>query len=178
VNRDENVVNLQDVILVLDVNVSSAPIGATLMVRAEATDFAGNRVSAEGSFALGVASPVTWTLSVDSSPVSGVMVTVDGVEYESPLAADLEEGSHSVVVSDEVTEDGVDYAFTGWADGWADPERSVSLSGDLDLEAVYEEVVVEEPETESPSGGIPISYASVAAGLLLGVVVLFLFRRR
>jgi MYXO-CTERM domain-containing protein len=70
----------------------------------------------------------------------------------------------------------------------------VSLSGDLDLGAVYEEVVEEEPEPspeptpepspdpspepESPGGGIPISYTSVAAGLLLGVAMLFLLRRR
>lgn len=184
VNRDEYVVNLRDASIALDVNVSIAQIGAMLMVRAEATDFAGNLGSSERSFALGVAPSATYILSVDSSPVSGVSVTVDGEEYESPVAAELEEGSHSVVVPDEVTMDGVEYEFTGWADA----ERSVSLSGDLDLEAVYEEVVAEEPDPssspepspkpESPSGGIPISYASVAAGLLLGVAVLFLFRRR
>ena len=126
-------------------------------------------------------------------------MTVDGEEYESPLTAELEEGSHFVVVPDEVTVDGVEYEFTGWADGSTDAERSVGLSGNQDLEAVYEEVVVEpepspspepspvpspepslepSPEPESPSGGIPISYTSVAAGLLLGVVMLFLFRRR
>jgi hypothetical protein len=196
VNRDEYVVNLQDASFSFDVNVSGAPIGGTLMVRAEATDFAGNRGSSEGSFALGVASPVIYTLSVDSSPVSGVTVTVDGVGYESPFAVDLEEGGHTVVVSEEVKEDGVNYTFTGWADGWADPERTVDLMADTDLDALYEEVVAEEPEPEaepdpepdpepdaesepdSQGGGIPIPYTSVAVGLLLSVVVLFLFRRR
>ncbi|MCW3990376.1 MAG: metallophosphoesterase [Candidatus Bathyarchaeota archaeon] len=178
VNRDEYVVNLQDVILALDVDVSSAPIGATLMVRVEATDFAGNRGSSEESYDLGDASPATYTLSVDSSPVSGVTVTVDGVVYETLFEAELVEGSHTVVVSDEITVEGVDYTFTGWADGSADLERTVDLSGDTDLEALYEETAAEEPEPESPGGGIPIPYASVAVGLLLGVVMLFLFRRR
>jgi MYXO-CTERM domain-containing protein len=194
VDRDEYLVNLQDARFALYVNVSGAPMGGTLLVRAEATDFAGNRGASEGSLTLGVAPPVAYTLTVDSSPVSGVSVTVDGVRYESPLAVSLEEGSHSVVVPDEVTVDGVEYAFTGWADGSVDAERSVSLSGDLDLGAVYEEVVEEEPEPspeptpepspdpspepESPGGGIPISYTSVAAGLLLGVAMLFLLRRR
>ena len=194
VDRDDYQVNLVEASL--DFTVENPPVGVTLLVQAEATDFAGNLGSSEGGFALGIAPLATYTLSVDSSPVSEVTVTVDGVGYESPFAAELEEGSHTVVVPEEVTEDGVDYAFTGWADGSAEAERSVSLSGDLDLEAVYEEVVAEEPEPspeptpeptpepsaepdpESPSGGIPISYASVAAGLLLGVAVLFLFRRR
>jgi len=173
VNRDEYVVNLQDASLSLDVNVSGVPTGATLMVRAEATDFAGNRGSSEESFALGAASPATYTLSVDSSPVSGVTVTVDGVTHESPFAAELVAGGHTVVVPEEVTAGGVEYAFTGWADGSSDAERSVSLSADLDLEAVYEEVVA-----DKSGGGIPIPYTSVAVGLLLGVVMLFLFRRR
>jgi len=173
VNRDEYVVNLQDASLSLDVNVSGAPTGATLMVRVEATDFAGNRGSSEESFALGAASPATYTLSVDSSPVSGVTVTVDGVTHESPFAAELVAGGHTVVVPEEVTAGGVEYAFTGWADGSSDAERSVSLSADLDLEAVYEEVVA-----DKSGGGIPIPYTSVAVGLLLGVVMLFLFRRR
>jgi predicted phosphodiesterase len=176
VDKNEYQVNLVDASL--EFTVEDPPDGVILLVQAEAIDFAGNLGSTEGSFALGVVPPETYTLSVDSSPVSGVTVTVDGVGYESPFAVELLEGSHTVVVSEEVTEDGVDYAFTGWADGSADAERPVSLSGDLDLEAVYEEVVAEEPEPEAPSGGIPISYASVVAGLLLGVAVLYLFRRR
>ncbi len=185
VNRDEYVVNLQDVSLALDVNVSSAPIGATLIVRAEATDFAGNRGSSEGSFPLGVAPPVTYILSVDSSPVSGVTVTVDGVVHETLFEAELEEGGHTVVVPDELTVEGVDYAFTGWADGSADPERTVDLSADTDLEALYEEVAAEEPEPEpdlelkeEPPRGIPIPTASVAMGVILGVLMVFYLNRR
>ncbi len=100
--------------------------------------------------------PSEYTLSVDSSPVSGVTVTVDGVAYESPFAAELEEGGYTVVVPDELTVEGIDYAFTGWADGSADPERTVDLSADTDLEAHYEEIVVEEPEPE-PSSQVTVS---------------------
>jgi hypothetical protein len=185
VNRDEYVVNLQYVSFAFDVNVSSTPIGATLMVRAEATDFAGNRGSSEGSFALGIVPPETYILSVDSSPVSGVTVTVDGVVHETLFEAELVEGGHTVVVPDEVTVKGVDYTFTVWADGSADLERTVYLSADTDLEALYEEVVAEEPEPEpdleleeEPPRGIPIPTASAAMGVILGVLVVFYLNRR
>jgi len=95
--------------------------------------------------------PSEYTLSVDSSPVSGVTVTIDGAAYESPFAAELDEGGYAVVVPDEVTVAGVDYTFTGWADGSTNPERTVDLSADTDLEAHYEEIVVEEPEPEPAS---------------------------
>ena len=101
------------------------------------------------------ASPSEHTLSVASSPVSGVTVTVDGVAYESPFAAELEEGGYTVVVSAEVTVEGVDYAFSGWADGWADAERTVVLSADTDLEAHYE-IVAEEPDPE-PASQVTVS---------------------
>ncbi len=102
------------------------------------------------------APPSEYTLSVDSSPVSGVTVTVDGVAYESPFTAELEEGSHTVVVPDELTMDDADYTFTGWADGSTDPERTVDLSADTDLEAHYEEIVVEEPDSE-PTSQVTVS---------------------
>ncbi|MBC8225482.1 hypothetical protein H8E65_12900, partial [Candidatus Bathyarchaeota archaeon] len=100
--------------------------------------------------------PSEYTLSVDSSPVSGVTVTVDGVAYESPFAAKLEEGGYAVVVPDEITVEGVDYAFTGWADGSADLERTVDLSADTGLEAHYEEIVTEEPDPD-PTTEVTVS---------------------
>jgi MYXO-CTERM domain-containing protein len=194
-DRDDYEVNLVEASL--DFTVEDPLDGETLLVRAEATDFAGNLGSSEGSFSLGVAPPSTYTLSVDSLPVPGFSVTVDGEEHDSPFEVELVEGSYTVEVQEAVTIDGDVYEFTGWADGSDDAERSIALSGDLDLEVVYEKVAEEEepepipspdpipepspepsPEPETPSGGIPISYSSVAAGLLLGVAMLFLLRRR
>jgi ABC-type Fe3+ transport system substrate-binding protein len=84
---------------------------------------------------------------VDSSPVSGVTVTVDGVAHESPFTTELEEGGYTVVVPDELTVEGVDYTFTGWTDGSSDPEKTLDFSADTDLEANYE-IVEEEPDPE------------------------------
>ena len=101
-----------------------------------------------------------YTLSVDSSPVSGVTVTVDGVDYESPFTTELEEGGYTVVVPDELTVEDTDYTFTGWADGGTDPEKTVSLSADTDLEAYYEEIVVEDTDPEpdpEPASQVTVS---------------------
>jgi hypothetical protein len=94
VDRDDFEVNLVEASI--EFTVEDPPDGVTLIVRAEATDFADNQASIEENFALGVVPPDSYTLSVDSSPVSGVTVTVDGVGYESPFSVDLEEGSHTV----------------------------------------------------------------------------------
>jgi len=100
-----------------------------------------------------------YTLSVDSSPVSGVTVTVDGVAYESPFTTELEEGGYTGVVPDEITVEDADYTFTGWADGGTDPEKTVDLSGDTDLEAYYEEIVVQDTDPE------PASQVTVSGGI-------------
>jgi len=99
--------------------------------------------------------PPEYTLSVDSSPFSGLTVTVDGVTHESPFTTELEEGSYTVVVPDDVTVEGDDYTFTGWADGSTDTEKTVSLSADTDLEANYE-MVDEEPEPD-PTTQVTVS---------------------
>jgi ABC-type Fe3+ transport system substrate-binding protein len=100
--------------------------------------------------------PIEYALSVDSSPVSGVTVTVDGVSYESPFTTELEEGGYTVAVPDELTVGGVDYTFAGWADGGTSPEKTVTLATDTDLEVLYEEVDTDEPDTE-PTTQLTIS---------------------
>jgi len=107
--------------------------------------------------------PSEYTLSVDSSPVSGVTVTVDGVAYESPFTTELEEGGYTVVVPDEITVEDADYTFTGWADGGTDPEKTVDLSGDTDLEAYYEEIVVQDTDPEPDPE--PASQVTVSGGI-------------
>jgi ABC-type Fe3+ transport system substrate-binding protein len=100
--------------------------------------------------------PIEYTLSVDSSPISGVTVTVDGVEHESPFTTELEEGSYTMVVPDELTVEGIDYWFTGWADGGANPQKTVTLTADTNLEAQYDEIETSEPDPE-PTTQVTIS---------------------
>jgi ABC-type Fe3+ transport system substrate-binding protein len=98
----------------------------------------------------------THTLSVGSSPVSGIAFTLNGQNFETPHSEELEEDSYTIEVAAETAVGGKNYAFTGWEDGVTNSERSVDLSSDLTLRANYEEIVDEEPEPE-PEGSAIIS---------------------
>jgi len=179
--------------------VFDAPEGSTLQVRVEATDFAGNQGTEDASFSVGEAPTLTYTLAIDSAPVSGVEFKLNGVDQSTPFSEILDEGTYSVSVPLEFETDEANYTFTGWDDGASDAERTVDLDSDASLEAEYEEVVVVEPEPEpepdepepepdepepepdepedEPRRGIPIPYAAVFAGLALGLMMLRQFRR-
>ena len=98
------------------------------------------------------------TLSVGSSPVSGIAFTLDGQNFETPHSEELEEDSYTIAVAAETAVGGKNYAFTGWEDGVTSSERSVDLSSDLALRANYEEIVDEEPE--------PINITAVISGVV------------
>jgi len=108
-----------------------------------------------------------YTLSVESSPVSGLAFTLDGQNFETPHSEELEEDSYTVAVAAETTVGGKNYAFTGWEDGVTSSERSVDLSSNLALRANYEEVVDEEPEPTNVSATISGVITSSETGNLL-----------
>jgi ABC-type Fe3+ transport system substrate-binding protein len=98
----------------------------------------------------------TYSMSVGSSPVSGITFTLDGQDFVTPYSEELEEDSYTVAVADETTVGGKDYVFIGWEDGVSSLERSVDLSSDLSFRANYAEIEDEEPEPE-PEGPAIIS---------------------
>jgi len=107
------------------------------------------------------------TLSVESSPVSGLAFTLDGQNFETPHSEELEEDSYTISVAAETTVGGKNYAFTGWEDGVTSSERSVDLSSNLTLRANYEEIVDEEPEPTNVSATISGVITSSETGNLL-----------
>jgi len=119
-------------------------------------------VSAVGYFLLKTPEPEpepsTFTLSVDSSPVTGITITLDGDSRETPYSQELEEGSHTVAAPDTATVGDKNYNFTGWDDGVSSAQRSVNLASDISLTANYEEVEEEpEPEPEPTNATATIS---------------------
>lgn len=117
-------------------------------------------VSATAYFMMQPSEPETPTyiLSVGSSPVSGIVFTLDDQNFETPHSEELEEDSYTIAVAAETAVGGKNYAFTGWEDGVTSSERSVDLSSDLALRANYEEIVDEEPE--------PINITAVISGVV------------
>jgi ABC-type Fe3+ transport system substrate-binding protein len=115
----------------------------------------------------------THTLSVGSSPVSGIAFTLNGQNFETPHSEELEEDSYAIAVAAETAVGGKNYTFTGWEDGVTSSERSVDLSSDLVLRANYEEIVDEEPEPTNKTAVITgVVTSSETGNLLNGATVI------
>ena len=83
-------------------------------------------------------SPITHTINISSSTISGVSFTLDGVSYTTPNSTTLSEGAHTVAVQASPTIDGRLYAFKNWEDGSINPTRTVSLTGNTSIVAYYQ----------------------------------------
>jgi len=81
--------------------------------------------------------PSTYILSVATLPVIGVPITIDGISYPSPFSAQVTTGPHSIAAPTSVTVGTSIYNFTTWSDGSTSPSRTMTISGNLSLTAVY-----------------------------------------
>jgi len=159
-----------------------------LMVKVEALDHAGNTVT----YATEELTQLPmYTLSVDTVP-AGMEIIVDGEDEVTPYSEELEAGSYTVSVPEEVSLSGKNYTFAGWEDSGAENARTIDLDEDMSLTANYEEVVPEVPEepdepveeTDEPDeepdrpAGIPLPTSYVLIGLLLSVCLMYLLNRR
>jgi len=144
----------------------------TVTVKARAVDFAGQESSeAMGSVIVGTPPPPSYTLSITSSPISGVSFTLDGEEYTTPYSATLEAGNYTVTVPQEVTVEGTSYEFVQWDDDITTPTRTIELTGDTALTIQYEEAPPSKP-------GIPLWQISIIAIVVIAVAAIALLRRR
>jgi len=75
-----------------------------------------------------LAPPVTHTLTINSSPVSGIPITVDGYQYNTPTGAlTLTEGNHIVVAPSNILVGTDIYNFVQWEDNSTSPQRTINL---------------------------------------------------
>jgi len=77
------------------------------------------------------------SLTIDSSPVSGIEFTLDSTPYTTPFSADLEDNCYTVVMPSKQTILEKTYRFVNWADGPTDSTRVINLTTDLSLTANY-----------------------------------------
>lgn len=85
------------------------------------------------------APPPTYTLSIESSPITGVTFTLDGQTLTTPYSTTLDEGEHTVTVPQTVTVAGVEYGFDRWGDGATSPTRTIDVRSNVTLSIHYEE---------------------------------------
>jgi len=110
--------------------------------------------------------PPTHTLSISSSPVSGVTFTIDGLTRTTPFSATIDEGTYTLTMPSTVTIGGVEYQFVNWADGVTTPSRTINLTADMSLTANYKAVVPMHTVTmrASPEVGVPATVDGRAIG--------------
>ena len=149
--------------------------GETILVKAEATDYAGNTAS----YMSPELSPQSHTLSVESTPIE-VSFTIDGEDAETPYSETLMAGDYTLMLPETVTIGGVEYSFSWWADGETEPTRTLDLGADTELSVIYQKVEApEEPsEPEETGGGIPVPSEFLLVGILVAAVTLSYLRSR
>ena len=78
------------------------------------------------------------TLTIGSSPVSGIEFTLEGTPYTTLFSDDLEENYYTVVMSETQRILGKLYRFANWTDGTTNRTRVIDLTTDILLTANYE----------------------------------------
>jgi hypothetical protein len=128
-------------------------------------------------------SPTPVRLEINSSPVTGVTFTIDGLSETTPFLADVDAGTYTITMPETVTVNGTTYRFVKWADGPTERIRTVDVVVDTSLTANYEVVPVthtlnvqSSPITgisvtvdESPIGATPTSVEVVEGGHVISV---------
>jgi len=79
----------------------------------------------------------THSFSIQSTPITGIQFTKNGVTEVTSYLETLEEGLYTIVMPASATV-GVDvYNFSQWEDGSTDPSRNVTLTAGMTLTATY-----------------------------------------
>jgi hypothetical protein len=82
---------------------------------------------------------------LEGKMTSGVNVSVDGVEYSTPVSLTVKQGVHNITVARTIYVNGQEYAFDGWSDGCGTPTWSYPVNEDVGeqsapLSAIYQVV--------------------------------------
>ncbi|MCW4014383.1 MAG: metallophosphoesterase [Candidatus Bathyarchaeota archaeon] len=159
--------------------------GESILVKAEATDYAGNEASFQ-STDLTLGTPTEYTLSVDSTPIT-VDINVDGISMAAPHMATLEEGEYTVSAPETITVDGDTYELMEWSTGETGTEITITLSEDTSITVTYEMQETTEPDTEPDTepetepdtgGGIPFPAAYMLIGVAAATLLISLRKPR
>lgn len=98
--------------------------------------------------------PMSHTLNVNSSPISGLPFTLNSVNYTTPYSATLDEAIYIIIMPTTATINGTTYNFDRWEDNTQNPTRAINLTTPTTVTAYYTSA----PPTISPDLALTISY--------------------
>ncbi|MEM1551573.1 MAG: carboxypeptidase regulatory-like domain-containing protein [Candidatus Bathyarchaeia archaeon] len=101
--------------------------------------------------------PPKFLLTVTSTPIEGVPLQINGMQAATPCTVELEQGTYTITISPEVTVNTKVYRFKQWSDGETSPTRTIYLTSDLTLEAIYEEAPPPPPPPPPPTYTLTIT---------------------
>jgi 3',5'-cyclic AMP phosphodiesterase CpdA len=166
-NRDQIIYSYSSLLYMYTLSLPSNVQSVSYSLIAE--DFLGNVGYFNGTFTVSV--PKQYTLTIDSSPISGVQFTLSGSTYTTKFSKSLLAGNYTLSFPTEVNVGGVKYVFSGWSDGFSSSTRTITLNSDISLTVYYKAEVP--PQT--PSYWI---YIAIASLLALMVIIVVIYRRR
>ncbi|MEM0084292.1 MAG: metallophosphoesterase [Candidatus Methanomethylicia archaeon] len=135
-----------------------------------AEDFIGNINYVNGTFAY--ITPKYYTLTIDSSPISGIQFTMAGSSYTTKFSSSLLSGNYTVNFPSEVVVGGVKYVFSGWSDGFTGSTRTILLNSDLTLTVYYK------AETPTQMVSIPSWIYIVISIIVIVAIIMIILRFR
>jgi hypothetical protein len=84
---------------------------------------------------VGAGTPSLYTITIDSTPMTGIPIRYNGAERETP---DIEYAFTGTMVVNAPSSVGL-YYFSHWQDGSISPTLAIDVNGSIDLVAVYAE---------------------------------------
>jgi len=82
----------------------------------------------------------THTLTVNSSPVSGIKFDLSGIAGVTPWSKSVVERTYTLNMPLKISTETALYCFDHWEDGSTNPSRTINLTTDLTITAYYVEV--------------------------------------
>lgn len=126
----------------------------------------GRLIDTFGPFTINIA---LITLTIRSSPISGVPVVIDGVQSVTPAYLDVSEGTYTVIVPSVVEK----RSFIRWENNSQEPQRQIIISGPAEITSYYGE-----PSDGEESFLEKYKYPILAGVGLLGLLGVISLRRK
>ncbi len=82
--------------------------------------------------------PPLHNLTVESTPIDGIDFTIDSGSYTTNATVQLEDGTYTVAMPSPWTVGPDQYNFLEWEDHTTNPVRTISLTSDMTIIAIYE----------------------------------------